>query len=110
VPIVFELCQFYVVLCLDEEDGIASNLLPLATRDQFEVDRIALMKYPCCCSHTPHLIIAEMPRLSHSEALLGPELFKLVRQTPILVVGAGGIGCELRKSTFLLSHLFQDFP
>lgn len=38
-----------------------------------------------------------MGRLSHTEALLGPELFKKVRTTPILVVGAGGIGCELRE-------------
>lgn len=38
-----------------------------------------------------------MGRLSHTEALLGPELFKKVRTTPILVVGAGGIGCELCK-------------
>ena len=36
-----------------------------------------------------------MPRLSHTQALLEPELFSKVRDTPVLVVGAGGIGCEL---------------
>lgn len=39
-----------------------------------------------------------MGRLSASQALLGPELFAKVRDTPVLVVGAGGIGSELRKS------------
>ena len=39
-----------------------------------------------------------MSRLSHSQALLGPDLFKQIRETPVLVVGAGGIGCELRES------------
>lgn len=38
-----------------------------------------------------------MSRLSHSQALLGPELFEQIRETPVLVVGAGGIGCELRE-------------
>ncbi len=38
-----------------------------------------------------------MPRLSHTQALLGPELSQKVRETPVLVVGAGGIGCELRE-------------
>lgn len=36
-----------------------------------------------------------MARLSHAQALLGPEVWKKVRETPILIVGAGGIGCEL---------------
>ena len=36
-----------------------------------------------------------MSRLGHSQALLGPELYKKIRETPVLVVGAGGIGCEL---------------
>ncbi len=43
--------------------------------------------------------LEKMSRLGHSEALLGPELSKKVRETPILVVGAGGIGCELREWT-----------
>lgn len=38
-----------------------------------------------------------MGRLSSTEALLGPELFARVRETPVLVVGSGGIGCELRE-------------
>ena len=51
-----------------------------------------------------------MPRLTHSEALLGPELFKLVRETPIMVVGAGGIGCELRELALPQSNLISSFP
>ncbi|TXT13200.1 hypothetical protein VHUM_01601 [Vanrija humicola] len=43
-----------------------------------------------------------MGRLSHTQALLGPEVFKLVRTTPILVVGAGGIGSELLKNLVLV--------
>jgi ubiquitin-like 1-activating enzyme E1 B len=39
-----------------------------------------------------------MPRSSHVEALLGEEVFQKVRNTKILVVGAGGIGCELCTS------------
>jgi ubiquitin-like 1-activating enzyme E1 B len=38
-----------------------------------------------------------MGRLSGTEALLGPDLFSKVRETPVLVVGSGGIGCELRE-------------
>jgi len=37
-----------------------------------------------------------MGRLSHAEAILGKEVFAKARNTPVLVVGAGGIGCELR--------------
>ena len=36
-----------------------------------------------------------MPRDSHTRSLLGPDVYKKVQETPILVVGAGGIGCEL---------------
>lgn len=36
-----------------------------------------------------------MPRETASRSILGEETYKKVRETPILVVGAGGIGCEL---------------
>ena len=39
-----------------------------------------------------------MARYSYVEALLGAETFAKVKDSRILVVGAGGIGCELRKS------------
>lgn len=39
-----------------------------------------------------------MPRSTYTEALLGPEVYRKVRETKVLVVGAGGIGCELRGS------------
>jgi len=36
-----------------------------------------------------------MPRSAHSSVILGPELHSTLRLTRVLVVGAGGIGCEL---------------
>jgi ubiquitin-like 1-activating enzyme E1 B len=39
-----------------------------------------------------------MARYSYAEALLGAETFAKVKDSKILVVGAGGIGCELRES------------
>ena len=35
-------------------------------------------------------------RNRHAEAVLGPELSARLPQTKVLLVGAGGIGCELR--------------
>ena len=35
-------------------------------------------------------------RSAHAQAILGQELFSRLSQTKVLLVGAGGIGCELR--------------
>ncbi len=35
-------------------------------------------------------------RSLHANAILGQELFSRLSQTKVLLVGAGGIGCELR--------------
>lgn len=35
-------------------------------------------------------------RMSHAQAILGPELYGRLPNTKVLLVGAGGIGCELR--------------
>jgi ubiquitin-like 1-activating enzyme E1 B len=40
-----------------------------------------------------------MARSTSVQALLGPDTFEKVKNTKILVVGAGGIGCELRESS-----------
>lgn len=37
-------------------------------------------------------------RTTHAEAILGPELYKRLADTKVLLVGAGGIGCELCES------------
>ena len=36
-------------------------------------------------------------RGAHVRAILGPELYAQLANTNVLLVGAGGIGCELRK-------------
>ena len=35
-------------------------------------------------------------RTAHAEAILGPELHARLPDVKVLLVGAGGIGCELR--------------
>lgn len=38
-------------------------------------------------------------RIIHAEAILGSELHSKLKDTRVLLVGAGGIGCELREWT-----------
>jgi ubiquitin-like 1-activating enzyme E1 B len=40
-------------------------------------------------------------RSAHAKAILGPELHAQLANTRVLLVGAGGIGCELRKSLYI---------
>ncbi|KAF8066921.1 hypothetical protein FPV67DRAFT_1670389 [Lyophyllum atratum] len=40
-------------------------------------------------------------RSAHARAILGPELFDQLSKTKVLLVGAGGIGCELLKNIVL---------
>lgn len=42
-------------------------------------------------------------RSAHARAILGPELHAQLANTRVLLVGAGGIGCELRKSLYIIS-------
>ena len=37
-------------------------------------------------------------RTAHAKAILGPKLHAQLPNTRVLLVGAGGIGCELRMS------------
>lgn len=47
-----------------------------------------------------------MVRGTHAAAILGPELYSRLPNTRVLLVGAGGIGCELCESP--LSHSSRD--
>ena len=47
-----------------------------------------------------------MARGAHAAAILGPELYSRLPNTRVLLVGAGGIGCELCKSSPL--HSLRD--
>ncbi|KAF9067624.1 hypothetical protein BDP27DRAFT_1328434 [Rhodocollybia butyracea] len=40
-------------------------------------------------------------RINHAKAILGPELHSQLSETKVLLVGAGGIGCELLKNVVL---------
>ena len=55
-------------------------------------------------------IYCTMARGTHVAAILGPELYSRLPNTRVLLVGAGGIGCELCKSP--PSHSSRDgiFP
>jgi hypothetical protein len=41
-----------------------------------------------------------MSRSTHAKAILGEELYSKLKSSKTLVIGAGGIGCELCKSPF----------
>lgn len=47
--------------------------------------------------------LATMSRYSDAIKILGPKVHETIRSTPVLVVGAGGIGSELRTSPRLTS-------
>ncbi|GAA5866106.1 hypothetical protein JCM8547_000600 [Rhodosporidiobolus lusitaniae] len=49
-------------------------------------------------------------RYKHSRAILGPELFQKVQEAKLLVVGAGGIGCELVKNLVMTGFSTSSSP
>lgn len=49
-----------------------------------------------------------MDRYSYSKAAFGSETFDKVQRSKILVVGAGGIGCELLKNLVLVGFKYIE--
>lgn len=49
-------------------------------------------------------------RYAHAEAILGSELVLRLADTKVLLVGAGGIGCELRQSCVYHDCIFYLIP
>jgi hypothetical protein len=43
-------------------------------------------------------------RTAHAETILGPDLHQKLADTKVLLVGAGGIGCELCETYFSFWH------
>ena len=62
------------------------------------------------CLDERFIFLKRMPiekhRSTHARAILGPELYAQLANTNVLLVGAGGIGCELRKWSEVLEDFF----
>lgn len=48
-----------------------------------------------------------MPRSAHPSAVIGP-LYQEMTEAPVLIVGAGGIGCELGNVSSLPSEICRS--
>lgn len=67
--------------------------------------QLASSNFRLSCCYFPSTDELEMASTSsrrslHAAAVLGPELSARLPQTKVLLVGAGGIGCELCMYTF----------